>query len=105
MSLSKLDNTCTCMYLSRLNAIVGIPEEVERLKKAISSSIANDRMWALVATVTARDQRKLLEKLGFKLMTAYVSYDHYRDVFLYIRKTSKKEFLARKAYFKRTLKK
>ena len=99
MSLSKLDNTCTCMYLSRLNAIVQIPEQIEKLKKQISSNIANERMWAITATATSADQQTLLRRLGFKQVARYYSHDHGRDVHLYLRGTSVKEFLESKASF------
>ena len=101
MNLTQLSNSCTCMYASNINTSLDMGEEgIARAQKAISAAIASKRMWALMATANTDQQRQFLRDLGFKRLTIYESYDHDRDVYVYMRKTTRKEFESKQAYFK-----
>ena len=104
MKLSKLDNSCTLMYLSHLNSLLESGREgMEKARAVISEAIAGRRSdkptAAILATANTDEQREALRRLGFKRATTYHSHPHERDVFVYIRRTSEKEFQTKSAIF------
>jgi len=100
VNLTALPNTCTGMYLSNINSSVAAGKEgIEKAKKMISDRIANNDTCAILATASADEQRVFLRALGFKRLRSYDSHRHTREVFVYMRTTSKEEFKAKKGIF------
>jgi hypothetical protein len=91
------------MYASNLNETVATGKEgINRAKKMITDAIANKRCSAIMATANDGPQRDVLRALGFKRMRVYYSHDHQREVFCYIRETSREEYSERKGIFKKS---